>query len=824
MDINYTVNASQSTPVNRIGKNTYLGISFIALSTLMYEILLTRIFSVTMGYHFAFMAISIAMFGMTLGAIIVYLYPKKFPQEKINYHLAKNSFLFSLTIIVSFLIHLFVPFIHGMSIIGFSVTALTYIVIAVPFVFSGICISLLLTRFSSSINRLYAADLIGASIGCILVVIIINVSGGPTAVFITAFITAIGAIFFASDAANKKITQTIIIYAAAIGLFSVAHTFLVINNTPLLRIFWERGDYAEKPLFEKWNSFSRVSIDGDSTKYDVPFGWGLSNTYDRNRKVRQLMLNIDAHSTTVLSKFDGNLDELYHLKFDVSNIVQYLRHNADVMIIGSGGGRDVLSSLEFGQKSILGIEINKDMIKALNGDFGDFTGHLDKYPNVRFVGDEARSYIQRSPEKFDIIQVSVIDNWSATSSGAFVLTENALYTLETWKLLFDRLKPDGILTVTRFYRDKPVELYRIVEIAAETMRQNRITNPREHLAILRCDQLEREKDRSGTGTILLSKKPFTQNELHIIDSISSVFQFQKILTPSAASDTTFALIASSGTEQQEFIKNFPLNISAPTDDIPFFFHLLKVKDFFNVKLWKEWDMEFNVKAIFILLSLFVIIAVLTLACIIVPLKITSKKVSLKGSLPLFIFFGAIGLGFMMVEISQIQRLNIFLGHPTYSLAVALCTLLLSSGLGSFFSSMKDSPDSTSNKKSALLRLFLLIVMLLIFGFVTPQIIIACREYSTTIRIIVSALILFPLGLFMGMAFPLGMKAASLKSKAITPWLWGINGITSVFATVISILIAMSYGISMSYWTGAAMYFIAALSFVYLLSRDKIIQI
>lgn len=804
------------------GKNMYLGIFFVALSTLMYEILLTRIFSVTMGYHFAFMAISIAMFGMTVGAIIVYLYPKKFPQEKIKYHLAKNAFLFSITIVISFLIHLFVPFMHGTSIIGFSVTAMTYIVIAVPFVFSGICISLLLTRFSTSVNKLYAADLIGASLGCILVVVIINISGGPTSIFITAFITSLATLFFISGSENKKISTTATIYTIFIGLFCIIHTVLVLNNNPLLRIYWERGDYAEKPLYEKWNSFSRVSIDGDSTKNDVPFGWGLSNTYDRNRKVRQLMLNIDAHSTTVLSKFDGNLDELFHLRYDVSNIVQYLRHDADVMIIGSGGGRDVLSSLEFGQKSVLGIEINREMIEALNGDFGNFTGHLDKYPNIRFVGDEARSYIQRSPEKFDIIQVSVIDNWSATSSGAFVLTENALYTLETWKLFFDRLKPDGILTVTRFYRKRPAELYRIVEISTETLRQAGINNPREHLAILRCDQLEREKDRSGTGTILLSKKPFSQTELNTIDSVCSVFKFQKILTPSVVTDSVFALIAFSGESQQEYIKNFPINITPPNDDKPFFFHLLRLKDFFNRELWTEWDMEFNVKAIFILLSLFVIISILTVACIIIPLKLTSKNVDLKGSLPLFIFFGSIGFGFMLIEISQIQRLNIFLGHPTYSLAAALCTLLLSSGIGSYLSGIK--PDSNSVKKSSIYRLAILLLILFLFGLFTPNIIIVCREYSTPFRIFISILILFPLGLFMGMAFPLGMKAASVKSKAITPWLWGINGITSVFASVISILIAMTYGISISYWTGTVLYLIAALSFIYLISRDKKIKV
>ncbi len=805
---------------NSINKNTYFGIFFIALSTLMYEILLTRIFSVTMGYHFAFMSISLAMFGMTVGAIFVYLYPQKFPQEKIKYILAKYSLLFSITIILSFLFHLFVPFIHGMSVTGFTITGLTYTVISVPFIFSGICISLLLTRFSLNVNKLYAADLIGASAGCVLVVLVINVSGGPTSVFFTAFFTSVSSLFFAFNLPDKKLLRKIIIYSAVIGIFSVIHTFMVINNNALLRIYWERGDYAEKPLFERWNSFSRVSIDGDSTKYEVPFGWGLSNTYDRSRKVRQLMLNIDAHSTTVLSQFDGNLDELYHLKYDVSNIVQYLRHDADVMIIGSGGGRDVLSSLVFHQKSILGIEINKDMLKALNGDFGDFTGHLDKYPNVKFVGDEARSYIMRSPQQFDIIQVSVIDNWSASSSGAFVLTENALYTLETWKLLFDRLKPDGILTVTRFYRVIPAELYRIIAITSETLKQAGIDNPREHIAIIKANQKEREKDQNGTGTILLSKKPFNKNDLNNIDSVCNVFQFKKILTPSEAADSTFVILASQGSKPSEFIMNYPLNIKPPTDDIPFFFHQLKLKDFFNIKFWKEWGMEFNAKAIFILFSLFGVMSILSLICIIAPLKMSAKKVPLKGTFPLFIFFGSIGFGFMFIEISQIQRLNIFLGEPIYSVAASLSTLLFSSGIGSYLSGIKTAKVQKEINTFSLLRLVSLLFVLIIFGIFTPQIIAACREYSTPVRILISVVILFPLGLFMGMAFPLGMKAASAKSGVITPWLWGINGVASVFATVLSIIIAMTYGISVSYWTGAGLYLTAVLSFIYILRKNS----
>ncbi len=799
-----------------VSKKTYLGIFFVALSTLMYEILLTRIFSVTMGYHFAFMAVSLALFGMTVGAIIVYLYPRKFPQDDIKHVLAKQSMLFAITMIVTFLIHIAIPFIHGLSIVGFLFTAFIYITACIPFIFSGIVVSLVLTRFPGNINKLYAADLIGAALGCILVVQAIDISGGPTAVFICAFFTSLGSIAFALDDHDRKIIRAVSFFSAAIILFSVINTITIMNHSPILRLYWIRGEWEPKPLYEKWNSFSRVSVDGDSTKLEVPFAWGLSNTYDRNKKVSELMLNIDAHSTTVLSKFDGDFTKLKHLEYDVANITQYIRKKSDVMIIGSGGGRDVLTSLYFGQKTILGIEINKDMISAINNDFGDYTGHLDKYPNVTFVGDEARSYIQRLDRKFDIIQVSVIDNWSATSSGAFVLTENALYTLETWNLLFEHLKPDGIITVTRFYRAKPSELYRLTAICAQTLLDAGIKNPREHLMLIKCEQWERMKEGSATGTILLSKAPFTKEELGTLDSVSKKMEFQEVLTPGKATDTAFGLIATAGPDRLNYIKNFPVDIMPPTDDKPFFFHLLKFQDILNRQLWRSWDMEFNVKAIFILATLFITMIILTAACILVPLKITSKKIKLKGSGNYFAFFGFIGLGFMFVEISQIQRLNIFLGHPTYSIGAALFTLLLSSGIGSYLTGKQDINSGRKN----LMRFSLLLLALIIFGVFTPGIIVAFREQETWIRVAIACIILFPLGIFMGMAFPVGMSAASRTSPEITPWLWGINGVTSVCATVISVIIAMTWGISTSYWTGFTCYLIAFIAFISVVKKGK----
>jgi MFS family permease len=787
-------------------KNTYLGIFFTALSTLMYEILLTRIFSVTMGYHFAFMAISIAMFGMTVGALIVFLFPQYFNQEQIGHRAALSSLLFSITIILSFLLHLYIPFVHDISFLGIMIISVTYSVVLIPFIFSGICICLILSSYVTKVGRVYAADLIGASAGCILLIFALNIAGGPTSVFVTSFFASVGALFFTLNDMKKRFVKFSLIYGLAVGLFILVHSILVVNQAPLLRINWIHGGYAENSIYEKWNSFSRVSVTGDTSGTIEPFGWGLSSVYDKNKKVKQLMLNVDAHSTTVLTGFQGDLNQLEHLKYDIANSVHYLRPSTDVLVIGTGGGRDILSSIVFKQNSVLGIEINQDMIDAVNNHFGNFTGHLDKYPNVKFVADEARSYIARYNEKFGIIQLSVIDNWSATSSGAFVLTENPLYTLESWKVLVEHLEPDGVLAVTRYYRVKPVEIYRLVALSSITLSDLGVREPGKNLIVLKNIAIDDKDNHFGTGTVLVSRSAFTNAELDTVKTLCQKMKFEIIYSPENSMDTVFSVIAS-GRNLGSYFANFPVDISPPTDDSPFFFYLLRFRDIFNRHLWTEWDMKFNLKAVFILFSILIVIVVLTLLCIIIPLKMKVRADAVKGSFPLLSYFGCIGLGFMLIEISQIQRLSIFLGHPTYSLSVSLFALLLSTGIGSYMTGRITSSRFLKPGRS----IILLLLVLIIFGILTPHLIDAFRASETHIRILVAAALLFPIGLFMGTAFPAGVNLASLKSSSLVPWLWGINGAASVFASVLAVLIAMAFGIKAAFWTGFGFYVLAAMA-------------
>ncbi len=797
-------------------RHGYAALFLVALATLMYEILLTRIFSVTMWYHFAFVAISVAMFGMTTGAILVYVLPKYFTQAQAKSHLALSALLFAIFSIVGVLTHLCIPILTDrslLSISGLYSVLLTYFSISVPFIFSGICVCICLTRFPKQVSKLYGVDLVGAAIGCILVIYALRMTDGPTAVVVVAFLASLAASLFAAEAGRARLARGAGITGLVLAISAVGHTILLEKQLPLFRVLWVKSKPDHAHLYEAWNSFSRVTVSGDPDVPQVPLGWGMSPACPSHLQTRRLWLEIDAFAGTGLTGFDGNLDGLEHLKYDLTNLVHYIRPNSKVLIVGAGGGRDVLSALKFGQKEIVAVEINPDIIRTVNGRFGDFTGHLDRYPQVRFVNDEARSYIARQQDRFDILQVSLVDTSAATAAGAFVLTENALYTVEAWKSFLEHLTPNGVLTVSRLYvQDVPAEVYRLTSLASTALMALGVETPRKNITLARGPGGHREDVpcKIVAVNILVSKEPFSDDDLSTIEDVTGKLRFELALTPRVAADETFARIAS-GKDLDAFTASYPLNIAAPTDDDPFFFHMLRLRNAFAKDARNQGWWQFNMIAVYTLAILLVVVVVLTALCIIVPLLLTSERGTLTGALPLCAFFASIGLGFMLVEISQMQRLIIFLGHPTYGLSVVLFSLLLSSGCGSYLTQALSGPRLA--RPGAVLLLVLLAV-LVTFGTVTPYAIARFDGSTTPVRILVAVAILFPLGLFMGMAFPMGIKVASARSEALTPWLWGINGAMSVTASVLAVAIALSAGISACFWTGVACYVAALVTFIW----------
>lgn len=801
--------AQVNSTISTANRKTYAGVFIVTLATLLLELLLTRIWSVTMWYHFAFVAVSLAMFGMTAGALIVYLNPNFFHPEKTNEHLGLSALLFSISTIVCFLSHLTMPFMPDRSLSGLYAMALSYLTVSLPFLFSGIVVTLVLTRFPKQINSLYAADLAGAALGCAMFTMILNITDGPTAILFTAYLASIAAILLAHDK-RKKLA---VIVSLFIGCLTVANAFSVQIHQPLVRLLWVKANFEGRPHFEKWNSFSRITIDGDPNKWFAPANWGLSDKLNTKPHVKEMQLLVDSLYATAIPGFTGNMNDTEYLKFNVSFLAHYLRPNAKVLVIGVGGGRDILAALAFNQKSITGVEINNIFTEILQKTFADFSGHFIEDPRVTLVNDEARSFTSRQKDKFNIIQLTFINTGTATGAGAFALSEHSLYTQEAWQMFLNRLTDNGLLTCTRNYfidesgHPLPGELHRLISLARSALEHNGISEPENHIACVSWSPDPATGQTIGVVTLLVSKQPFSKEDLATLGQVVKEKDFAFLIAPKITTDPILKTLAS-GQGLEALAENFPTRIDAPTDDRPFFFYVLRTPHLFNIKASEVGTYQMYTKAMEILFELLVVVIFLCAACFLLPLIITNKQLRIRRDLPLLLFFAAVGFGFMFIEVSQLQRLVIFLGHPSYSLSVVLFSLLVSSSIGSLLVTGRD------NSVQLILRLVLLLAVLIAYAFISPQIIQALSFSEMPQRFVASVAMLFPIGLFMGMCVPLGLQLAYGKSPAITPWLWGINGATSVCASVLTVVVSINYGLSASYWTGAACYLVAFLSFLW----------
>ena len=782
--------------ITKTKKYLYFGVLSISFSTLILEIVLTRIFSVATWYYFAFFAVSLSMFGLAVGGLLVYLH-SAFTADKTIVHLFKFSLMFGISIILSILCFLSIPFYPRPTGIGIFSTIFIFLVLALPFTCSGVCICLALTRFPKIIGKVYAFDLAGAAFGAFLVVPVLDSMDAVTAIFLSGALAVLASYLFA-----KLLNDTSALKKASFAFFAIFLLMMTNYFSHSFRVEWVKMRW-DNPLEEHWNAISRVAVyPFQWVKY--PYSWGLSKTFKPKRPVGEMMINIDGVSETVMTYFNS-LKDIEHLKYDVTFIAHYLRANAKVFIIGIGGGRDVAAAYLFHQPLIIGAEVNDTILSLIKGKYGSFTGHLDKLPGVHLVAGEARSTLTSMHEKFDIIQASCIATWSATTAGAFSLAENSLYTVEAWKIFFNHLTPHGILSFNRWYSpDYPAQLLRLASLAATTLKELGIADPARHICVIRNEPFP---GIMPSGTILVSKSPFLPSDLDKLQAICQKLKFKIVYSPRNKNPYFQKLIDNVG--NSKFYKSLPLDLSAPTDNRPFFFQMLRLKDAFSRKPFKFNEQRFNFIGVFTLVVLLIIAIVLSIIFIIIPVAINFKRkgLSIFKQMHIFVlFFAMIGLAYIFIEMSQIQCLTVFLGHPIYSMTVVLFTLLLSSGLGSMVSEFWRQ-KSWGTLHYLLPLLILLLIGIFIISIQTDLI----QKFIITgkaTRITVAVLFLLPLGFFMGFPFPLGMSLALSIFPQYAPWFWAINGATSVVASVAAVCISIAYGINMTFKIGLVCYFMA----------------
>jgi spermidine synthase len=790
------------SPSHHIGSKDYTAIFVIALATIATQVLFSRIFSVTLLYHFAFASITFAMLGLTAGALRVYTKPDIFNAECAGEVLATHASRFAVSLIAALLLHVYMPGIAaeyffqtlaGIIIIISIVASLMLLLIA--FIQSGICIALLLTRFPAFTNRLYAFDLCGAALGCIAVVAALMLLDPIGAFLLIAVALSAVAWSFLPEVTNHSLRMRIKVATFVLTALCAVQTISYLGGHPILRLMWAKQELyvTSPPLFERWNTYSRVAV----TNYDddKAFGWGFAQ--DHKVTALQKKITIDSNAATILTAFDGDLKKIAYLKDDIINLGYRIRPVQQVAVIGVGGGRDILSALEFGATHIQGIELNPAIFEVLTSKFAEFTGHLDKQPGISFANAEARSYLDSHQDRYDLIQISLIDTWATTAAGGLTLSENKLYTTDAWSDFLDRLNDNGMLVVSRWYDPSihPGEFYRMVAIASAVLKTRDPTaDPRQHILVASVNKLV---------TVVVSKSPLSNADVARFEAACHTLGFIPLLTPSLAADGTVARIAS-GNADKVFFDSLPIDVSPSTDDKPFFFNMIRLGDFFrgnisSIALNHKNYNYFNNMALVTLLSLAIFVSIAIFVLIIPPMVGIYRRyhIRLADAAPYMLYFAGIGLGFMLIEVSQMQRLMIFLGHPVYGLSVVLFTLLLASGIGSYMQHGNAGPIWRNPA--------LLCAILVATGLLTPLIAQHLKYYATGVRIIASALLMAPMGFFMGMMFPLGVVLTRARYAELLPWYWGINGAASVFASVFAVVLSLQFGISFTFWLGVLCY-------------------
>ena len=563
-----------------LGRTFYSGLFVIAGSTLMLQVLQTRILSVVSWYHLAFFAISVAMFGLTAGAVYVYLRRERFTRQTLSHDLAYFGVGFALSTFVCFSAQMTLA-----PVVLWSATAIwtwveLTVCMAVPFFFSGVIVSLALTRSPFPIGLVYGVDLLGAATGCVGALLLLRFTDAPSGVLWVATCAAAGAWLFGYSGiggAPEQPPRLAGLFARRSAIFGFLAVAALLNGIT---------DYGLQPLvskghfegggsyiFREWNTFSRVVV--TPTYLHSPQMWGPSpQVVDIVRPIEQRDMNMDGGAGTTSYRFSGDFKEVEFLKYDVTNLAYYLPNRSRSAVIGIGSGRDILSAAAFGYRDITGVELNPVFEKLLTREpgFKDFT-NFEKLTGVRMFVDEGRSWFARSSEQFDLIQMSLIDTWAATGAGAFSLSENGLYTVEAWNTFLDRLTPRGVYTVSRWFApEDPNETARMLSLAVAALQERHVTEPRRHVVLATQDRI---------ATLLLAREPFSDQDLDAIQQAVDRLHHHLLIWPRTSS--TYPVLENivsmpNRATLDAYTSSFDFDLTPPTDDRPFFFNQVPLKN------------------------------------------------------------------------------------------------------------------------------------------------------------------------------------------------------------------------------------------------------
>ena len=763
---------------------TYAGVALATLATLLLELLLTRIFSVTLYYHFAFMVISLALFGLGLSGVVLYLRPERFPQERLAELLASSCRRFAITTVLALIFvvnHSLTAYLDALTVGRFTSQhffqlAFLFGIASLPFFYGGLVVSLAMFHLRERVTTIYFFDLAGASLACLLLDTLLGALGGPNAVLLVAVLAAAASLLFGSDLTRWRPQRASVWLTAALALL------LALNlGTGVVRVGSFKFVKQELLEFSKWNALSRIEV--------------------QEVKGVEPSLTIDAMARTNIYSWNKRARFAKHQQ-QVPGLAYVLGPNRKVLIIGPGGGVDVLTAMVNGHRDITLAEINPIILHdVMLGRYRKYSGNLYGLPGVKANLAEGRSFVRRSSERFDVIQATLVDTWAASATGTFALSENHLYTVEAFEDYLDHLTDRGLVSMSRWLKVQGMEFVRLCALARTALEKRKVAAP--HLHMFAAGE-------GNVGVLLVKRSPFTKPELDRLHQVCAKRKFFIVYSPRGKHVNPAAIVLGPR-PVDSFYQKFPIDVRPVYDDRPFFFYAVKPERLIQALVSGEL-LGLNSFSAVVLMSLLGLVTFLVFTGIVIPLWLGQRK-ALSGSrgskLRDLSFFVCIGVGFILVEIALLQRFTLFLGHPIHSLRVVLFSLLLSSAVGSLLS-------GRARKPATLLKLMMgaglgVAALMLVYAYGLGPVFYAGIGWPLWARMLVAGLLVAAPGLLMGMMLPTAVRLLGGRHAEIIPWAWGLNGAASVLGSVLSMIVAIHLGFTLTLLAGGAVYVLAVLA-------------
>jgi spermidine synthase len=778
----------------------YAAVFLLSAATIVFEIALTRVFSVAQWYHFAFMTVSLALLGFGASGSLLSLFPR-LAKRDLRTLLSTSCLLCAVSILGGYLVSNHVPFDSYQIVYDrrqLVYLAVYFLSLSVPFFFSGLAVAVLLAAAPERAGRAYFANLMGSGIGCPAALVLLSLAGGEATVILASLLAAVASVGLAYRRSWRRFGLGLaLILLLAWGALWLP-SFLEINMSPYKALSNVLRYPGARVTYRGWTAFSRIDVVESDVIRSAP---GLSYVYP-SELPEQKGVFTDGEDLSPLTAARPGAD-LSFLEALLVSLPYRLVPQPQVLILEPGAGLDVLLAEGSGASEIVAVDSNPLVLKIVQDRYGEYAGGVYSREGVTLVGEDGRSYLRRSQEKFDIVQVSLAEGFRPVGSGAYSLSENYLYTTEAFVEYLDHLTPGGVLMVHRWLQTPPSENVRVLALAVSALERLGVEDPGQHVIALRS---------LYTGLLLVEREEFTREQMETVKRFSEEKRFDLIYYPgitpgevnrySVLEEPYYYEVYTellSAEDRDSFYATYAFDVSPPSDDRPFFFHFFRWRQTPEIlrTLGRTWQ-PFGGSGYLVLMALLMLCLFASVTMILLPLVLVKRGGQQRHGKSLFLYFLLLGLGYLFVEIPLIQRFILFLGHPVYAFATVLFSLLTFSGAGSLLSSRLPLRKT----------MVALCVLLVCYPVLLPQLFRLLLGGEFVLRLAAAVIALAPLGFLMGVPFPSGIRLAGRVAPGLVPWAWGVNGCASVLSSILAVMLAISQGFSRVLFVGGAAYALA----------------